>query len=297
MDIKEFFEMQKKYEASYLKQKPVSIEVKTQQLALCAHAEISSMLTKTNLKFHHRHKDFPVNEAANTIKYEAVDVIRYMIAIMNQWNVSPEDFAIAYDKKDTYLKMRAKIDNKKYKNQPVVIVDLDDVIVDFRKCFAKWLEENWSLKIDVDSEEYYFITDLAKTGLNPESLFEMFTQQGGFSRPGINKGAYRYLWNLKNEGYWIQYLTARPKDNLQCVYDTYSWISKHLLPYDGIDFSSEKFRWCAKSSFYSNIKFAIDDSPKHAQEYAMHGIKCIVPIMPYNKQVAGINNIERINLF
>ena len=50
MDIKDFFEMQKKYESDYLEQKPISNEMKTQQLALCAHSEISSMLSKTNLK-------------------------------------------------------------------------------------------------------------------------------------------------------------------------------------------------------------------------------------------------------
>ena len=297
MDIKDFFKMQKEYEETFLKQKPISNEMKTQQLALCAHAEISSMLTKTNLKFHHRHRDFPVAETCNTIKYEAVDVVRYMIAIMNQWGITAEDFSNAYDKKDTYLRMRAEIDNKRHNNQPVVIVDLDDVIVDFRKCFAHWLEKNWGLEIDVESEEYYFITDLAKTGLNPETVFEQFTEQGGFSWPDIKPGAYRYLWDLKNEGYWIQYLTARPKYNLRCVYDTYAWIAKHSLPFDGIDFSSEKFRWCAKSELYNSIEFAIDDSPKHAQEYAMHGIKCIVPEMTYNKQVCGINNIQRCKLF
>ena len=111
--------------------------------------------------------------------------------------------------------------------------------------------------------------------------------QGGFARPDINQGAYRYLWDLKNKGYWIQYLTARPYENLQCRYDTYSWIAKHLLPYDGIDFSSEKFRWCAKSKYYDQkaIAFAIDDSPKHAEEYAKHGIRVKVPVKSYNKNI------------
>jgi hypothetical protein len=297
MDIKDFFEMQRKYESTFLEQKDISTELKTQQLALCAHAEISDLLKHTNLRSHHKHKHFSTMETQNTIKYEAVDVVRYMIAIMNQWDISAEDFSNAYDRKDTYLRMRGEIDNKKYHNQPVVIVDLDDVIVDFRKYFAKWLEERWNLKIDVNSEEYYFITDLTRTGLNPEDVFEKFTEEGGFCSPDIKSGAYRYLWDLKNRGYWIQYLTARPKDDVQCVYDTYSWIEKHSLPYDGIDFSSEKFRWCAKSKLYSNIEFAIDDSPKHAQEYAMHGIRCLVPEMPYNKQICGINNIERCKLF
>ena len=75
MDIKDFFEMQRVYEAGYLKQEPISNEMKTQQLALCAHAEISSMLSKTNLQHHHVYKAYPISETVNTIKYEAVDVV------------------------------------------------------------------------------------------------------------------------------------------------------------------------------------------------------------------------------
>ena len=64
--------------------------------------------------------------------------------------ITPEEIALAYDKKDTYLKMTAEINEKKWNKEPVVIVDLDDVVVDFRVCFANWLEEMYGLKIDVE---------------------------------------------------------------------------------------------------------------------------------------------------
>ena len=296
MNLKTLFQMQKDFQDEHVELKG-NIEERTQKLALCAHSEISSMMEAINYKMHHKNRDITMNSAQDKVMYEAVDVVRYMIAIMNNWQITPEQFSLAYDKKDTYLKMTAAINAKKWNNEPVIIVDLDDVVVDFRICFANWLEELYGLKIDVNSEEYYFISALSSIDVNPEKVFEIFMEQGGFARPDINKGAYRYLWDLKNKGYWIQYLTARPGDNLRCVYDTYDWIAKYCLPYDGIAFSTEKFRWCARSEYYKHIEFAIDDSPKHAQEYAMHGIKCFVPEMPYNKQVVGINNIERCKLF
>ena len=46
-----------------------------------------------------------------------------------------------------------------------------------------------------------------------------------------------------------------------------------------------------------DIEFAIDDSPKHALEYAKHGIECHVPVKSYNKQTIGINNIKRYQIF
>ena len=39
------------------------------------------------------------------------------------------------------------------------------------------------------------------------------------------------------------------------------------------------------------IEFAIDDSPKHAAEYAKHGIKVFLPMKSYNKEVQSIDNV------
>jgi hypothetical protein len=296
MKLETLFQMQKDFQDKHIKLKG-DIEERTRTLALCAHSELSSMMEAVNYKMHHKYRDIQINAASDKIMYEAVDVVRYMVAIMNNWNITSEQFTSAYDKKDTYLRMTAEINEKKWEKQPVIIVDLDDVVVDFRVCFANWLEDNYGLKIDVESEEYYFISALSSIDVNPEAVFETFMNQGGFARPDINTGAYRYLWDLKNKGYWIQYLTARPGDNLRCVYDTYDWIAKHCLPYDGINFSSEKFRWCARSKYYKKIAYAIDDSPKHALEYAKHGIICHVPVKSYNKQTEGVENIIRHILF
>jgi hypothetical protein len=296
MNLKTLFKMQKDFQDDHIELKG-NIEERTQKLALCAHSEISSMMEAVNYKMHHKYRDIVINTSSDKVMYEAVDVVRYMIAIMNNWSITPEQFALAYDKKDTYLRMTAEINDKKWNKEPVIIVDLDDVVVDFRICFANWLEEMYNVKIDVESDEYYFISALSSIDVNPEAVFETFMNQGGFARPDINSGAYRYLWDLKNKGYWVQYLTARPGDNLRCVYDTYDWIAKHCLPYDGIAFSTEKFRWCARSEYYKHIEYAIDDSPKHALEYAKHGIVCHVPEKSYNRQTTNIENIYRGKLF
>ena len=71
------------------------------------------------------------------------------------------------------------------------------------------------------------------------------------------------------------------------MYDTYQWLDQYNMCYDDIGFSTEKFRWCAKSKYYDQkaIAFAIDDSPKHAEEYAKHGIRVKVPEKSYNKNI------------
>ena len=39
----------------------------------------------------------------------------------------------------------------------------------------------------------------------------------------------------------------------------------------------------------SSIHFAIDDSPKHATEYAKHGIPVKVPRKSYNKKLSSVD--------
>ena len=121
-----------------------------------------------------------------------------------------------------------------------------------------------------------FIDALKETGLNPERIFMTFVNSGGFASLPISEGAHDFLNGLKEKGYWIQILTARPEENLQCLYDTYWWLNQNDIPFDDVAFSSEKFRWCAQSKYYDSdsIAFAIDDSPKHASEYDSQRTSC-----------------------
>ena len=260
----------------------------TKTLSLCLHSEVSELMQSVTFKDHHIQTD---NIDKVKMLFESVDVIRYVIAILNLNDINAQDFISAYLDKDVYLNNLNKDQKSWDGKQKVVIVDIDDVISEFRVHFAKHLNEEYDLYPDVESEEYYFITALSKLNMNPEEVFEKFTDQGGFRDIPVVKGAIEMLQDIRNRGYWIQLLTARPKENLKCFHDTYYWLNKNNIPYDAIDFSSEKFRWCAKSRYYDNdaIKFAIDDAPKNVSEYAKHGIFCYMPEKNYNKEVRDMN--------
>ena len=36
----------------------------------------------------------------------------------------------------------------------------------------------------------------------------------------------------------------------------------------------------------------MDDSPKHALEYASHGVRVLAPCKTYNEQLVGVKNID-----
>lgn len=259
-------------------------ELHTQQLALCAHAELSALVNATNFKKHHGSLE---KVDRDNILYESIDVLRYIQAIQNVWNITSAEVESAFVAKDAYLNARKRIADNPWQGQPVAIVDMDDVLVNFRECFANWLNEEYGILPDVDSTEYYFISALSKIDVNPEEVFSNFISQDGFAQLDPNFGAKKFVDDLKSKGYWIQILTARPEEDLRCMYNTFQWLEKYSIYFDDIAFSSEKFRWCAKSKYYDSkkIEFAIDDSPKHAEEYAKHGIRVKVPVKSYNKNI------------
>ena len=266
----------------------------TKTLLLALHQKASALADTIHYKDHHNRSSKP---DVNNLTYESVDVVRYAIAIMNTWGIDPDRFLEAYKEKDDYLALDNDLNQKKWEGQPVVIVDMDDVIVDFRSNFANWLKTKFNVSADVNSKEYYFIDALTKTGLNPEAVFIDFLNQGGFKKLTIVSGIWDALSALRDKGYWIHILTARPDENLRCKYDTYSWIKEHRLPVDRVSFSSEKFRWCANSQYYDAdaIVCAIDDSPKHAREYAKHGLTCLVPLKSYNESISDLRIIHYTN--
>lgn len=278
--------IQKKYNTMIIGTKLTKseIETHTQQLALCAHAELSSLVNATNFKKHHGNLE---KVDRDNILFESIDVLRYIQAIQNLWDITPLEVESAFIAKDAYLNARKRIQDNPWQGQPVAIVDMDDVIVNFRVGFANWLYKTYELYVDVESEEYYFITALQKIDVNPEEVFSRFIAESGFAKLDPNDGAISFMKKLKDMGYWIQILTARPEEDLRCMYDTYQWLDKHGIAYDDLGFSTEKFRWCAKSKYYDEkaIAFAIDDAPKHAEEYAKHGIRVKVPVKSYNKNI------------
>ena len=269
----------------------------TKSLALAMYTEVSDLVSTLNFKDHHVLKP----DADETkILFESVDVFRYVLAILNIWNVDSQTFLKAFEDKNIFLHLRHEIYKNKWDgHQPVVIVDMDDAIVDFRNGFAKWLVSKHDVYPDVNSREYYFISDLANSGLNPELVFQEFVSEGGFATRGVIDGASEFLRSLRNKGYWIHILTARPKENLRCFYDTYRWLSENNITFDRVDFSPEKFVWCAKSPYYDErkIEYAIDDSPKYIHEYATHGIKVYVPRMSYNEHLSGDANVKIFDSF
>ncbi len=267
----------------------------TKTFVLSLHTAASDLVSSVNYK-DHRQTQQEVDHAK--IIYKSVDVFRYMLATLNLWQIKPEDFVEACQVKDNFLHMRhAHETNVREKNQKVVIFDCDDVIAGFRETFNDWLASEKGVMIDPDSKEYYNTVGVQDAGFEPEAVFREFISNDGFRNLSVDSKVVEVMSMLRAKGYWIQILTARPSDNLRCYYDTYWWLDKCNIPFDAIGFSGEKFRWLADQDYYNEdaVVCAIDDSPKHSAELAKHGVKVVVPALPYNEEVDGRDGIFRVD--
>ena len=260
----------------------------TKTFALALHAEISGIASAVNFKDHRQVKN---SVDHHKILFKSVDAFRYVLAILNLWDVRPEEFETACEAKDLFLHMRHDLEKNEWSGQPVILVDIDDVLAHFRKTFFDWLRVNRDIDTPVTCPEYYNVKDVLAAGLAPEQVFRDFIDDGGFLALEENTKVIRDINRLKQEGYWIHLVTARPSDNLKCYHDSYMWLSQTDLEFDAIEFTGEKFRWLADQDFYKegHVVCAIDDSPKHSTEYSKHGVNVFSPELSYNTELKGLD--------
>jgi 5' nucleotidase, deoxy (Pyrimidine), cytosolic type C protein (NT5C) len=275
------------FRAEDLGQKSKEEMLKTFVLSL--HAEATGIVDGVNYKDHRRQSN-PVD--TQKILYKSVDAYRYVLAILNLWGISSEDFSTALQQKDDFLHYRHSLKDKSWKGEPVVLFDVDDVLAEFRDAFCKFVTNHSGVFVDPMSNEYYNATVMKENGLSNEFYFKTFVEAHGFQGLRVNEKYRALMKSLKDEGCWIQVLTSRPESNITAYYDTYSWLSRHDIPADAVAFSAEKFAWVVDQPFYGKTKIiAVDDSAKHSAEYVKHGVPTVVPQKTYNGEVAGLSGV------
>jgi len=264
-------------------------EEMTKSFALAIHAEVGDLVSSINFKEHHANRKTPDREK---ILYESIDVFRYLLAIMNVWGFTADEVKTAFNDKDVFLHLRHKSETAEWDGRPVLIVDVDDVIAEFRKCFFEWLRNTHNIDIPDDYPEYYASTPLKEKGINPETVFKDFISDREMRELSVIPGIVKVLNQARELGFWVQLLTARPDQNLICLYDTYHWLNENQIPFDGVSFSVEKYKWIVQSKFYGHVAACIDDSAKHASEYSMHGLLVFSPRVEYNTSLNGFKGVS-----
>jgi len=288
--IKKLLELQNNFSAMFYDKSSMSEKQKEEMLktiTLAMHHEVSEIVSSSNFKVFDK-TNYEVDK--DKILYNTIDVFRYLLAIMNLYDISSEEFLSSFNERDIQLKVRNSIAQPE-ENQKVVVVDIDDVVCDFRSYFNNWLYKTYGIYVDPNNTSYYSSKEVKNHGLSPEVVFEKFISHNEFLNIPPIESMVKFLRLAKKDGIYVQLLTSRPENSLKCKYQTYAWLKNNDIPFDNLGFAAEKYIWVAKRDFYlkGNLICAIDDSPKHAMEYATHDIKVLVPKTSYNSQIEHSN--------
>ena len=113
----------------------------TKTFCLSLHSEVSQLVNSVNYKQHMPDSSPPDQ---SRILFESVDCVRYVMALLNLWGVTSEEFEEAFVSKNNFLHKRQKLSEKsRPKGQKVIVCDIDDVLSEFRVPYAVFVEERF----------------------------------------------------------------------------------------------------------------------------------------------------------
>ena len=289
--LKEMLDLQNKFSKNFYDVSNLSEAEKAEKhkiFCLAMHSKLSQLANSVNFREHRPYVEQPNRQ---NILFETMDVFRYSLALLNLWGFSEEEAQESFRSRDVHLTLQLEKSIKNWNGQPVVVVDVDDVLARFRQSFYSWMNEKYGSHFDENSSEYYI--SKAPDGKGGNILLSEFIESGKIRTLETCQNLIKGLGELRKSGFWIHILTARPAEDLKCLYETYSWLSENVVEFDSVQFSPEKYIAVAGLKAYKEGKVvcAIDDSSKHAAEFAMHDVTCLVPRRSYNTDVWNYDNI------
>ena len=292
MKIKKMLAIQKKFSDEFFNVSEMTEAEKVERhkvFCLSMHAEMSRL---ANTVHYRDHRPIVTATHRQNILFETMDVFRYTLAMLNLWGFDAREVKNAFTARDAHLNCRATKNIESWDGRPVVVVDMDDVLTRFRTDFYDWVNKKYDENLDHMSDEYYFSRTIG--GKSGDAILGEFINEGKMRTLGVNENIRDGLQRLQNAGYWIHILTARPATELKCLYETFGWLIDNIPAFDSISLFPEKYLSLAGTKAYAEGKVvcAIDDSPKHAAEFAQHGIPVLVPRRNYNRSIWKNDNIK-----
>jgi phosphoglycolate phosphatase-like HAD superfamily hydrolase len=248
-------------------------------LLLGLHEEANALSrTAANYKAHVL-RATPVDRS--NVLEDAVDVLKYAIAIAQLYGITAdeawEQFMV---KSDVVAKKAVGERSKMESHTKVFITDMDGCVADLSE-----LDEACA-KVKGTPEQRLMESEMIKFN---------FRASGGFADLPPIKGAPEALREIKNMGYSIVVITARPHHRHKRLYaDTLNWMKKHDAPADLILFERDKAEAICEYVYPAKPLCFVEDRAKHAMEIAAIGVPVLLLGDESNKDTPKDKLIQRV---
>lgn len=214
---------------------------------------------------------------------EAADILKYLIAIAQLYELGEHEILEAFIRKSAVIEDRAEGERLKLQRDTrVVISDLDNCIADLR---------DWQAEVNA-AQTAGPAGDRMLQLL--EDMKSEFYRGGGFRTMSVIPGAVEGLKEIREMGYKIVLVTARPYRQHKRVYgDTLHWLKQHEVPYDLLLFKKDKAEAVIEHIFPATPVAFVEDRLKHCVEVIGIGVPVLLLDYEYNRGAPDNSLITR----
>ncbi len=219
---------------------------------------------------------------SNTIE-ELIDCQKFLWGMFQLLGVDDEQLIEEYWRKTEVVEQRWKQEHELKelaKCEKVCAIDLDGVLGQYPDHWLSFINSRLCTKYETLEDAKVEVDVLRYSQLKSE-----YRQTGEKKHIKPMHGAQRFLTDLKDDGYKIVILTARPYKKYYRIFaDTLSWLKEWGFEYDAIMFDEQKNMKILNE--IPNLKFMVEDNLRFANSVAAAGYKCYL-FNPMNRPVNG----------
>ena len=270
----------------------------TKEYILHLHSETDELLREIAWKVH---REEPTPIILSNLYEELIDSFKYWLSIALLWGFTPERMFEEYYRKSSVVEQRWKQEKKLFAKagRKIVAVDIDGVLFRYVDSFLDFVERETGVDlVNLRKPETPNLYDHLSGILGYGRLLQLKDRyrQSGQKRNGyLLSGAREFLMNLKQKGFTIILLTARPYKKYKRLYaDTIEWLKKYELPYDGIVWNERKNEVIYQE--FPDLAFMVEDMSEKAESVARLGCKVYLLDRSYN-QASENKNVLRVKDF
>lgn len=247
------------------------------------------------------HRNVQTDFIPSNLFEEIIDVNKFSMGLAQLWGMTCDQYYDEYLRKSYVVEQRYHQEHDLKlidKNSKVVGIDVDGVLGDYEKWFLKYCRDVHSINFD---SLYNMKKEL--DSLTYRSMKDAYRQSGWKANMPMVKGASEFTKKLKENGYTVIILTARPYKKFYTIYpDTLNFLNSNDILFDGIVFDKEKHLKIIKE--FPNLNFMVEDDIDIAIEIAKLGYKIYFKVNDLNSDKLYKNmdlfdglNIELFNDF
>lgn len=301
--LERIFEIQKNFNDNYLKFKNIDVnnehdkQKQTNETVLCLIKEATEILDETNWKSHKLNKK---NILQNNIIEESIDTFKYLLNILQIWGFDHNQFYDEFERKSIVVSQKWEQEKLlKFSNKEnIAILDIDGIIFPWPEVFLEFCKEPIFLGANITSSPKDLFEFEKRFDLKKQlELKDAYRKSGIKATAQVVNGAVEFTHKLKQLGYTIILVTARPYKKYQRIYaDTLQHLNSHNVKFDAIIWEEDKEKYLIEN--FPNAKFIVEDDSKNAIKLYEAGFKVYLKNTIYNKKVSTENTtITRFNNF